>query len=253
MSPRGMISIKSRDEIELMRESGRIVGLTLRTLKEKVKPGMTTASLDEIAEEIIRSNGGVPAFLGYRGFPASLCASVNEEVVHGIPSSRKLKNGDLISFDVGVKKNGYFGDAAITVTVGEVKPEVNDFIKATRESLMAGIKKAVPGNRLGDVSHAVEEYAVKKGYGVVRDFVGHGIGREMHEEPQVPNYGKAGLGPALRPGMAIAIEPMLNMGTWEVKTLKDGWTVVTKDGKLSAHFEHVVAITEDGNEILTVE
>lgn len=248
-----MITLKSADEISLMRESGRIVAETLRILTENTQPGVTTVKLDELVESYIRDCGGEPAFLGYRGFPASLCVSLNQEVVHGIPSRRRLKEGDIVSFDVGVRKNGYFGDSAITVPVGRVEQEVLDFVEITRKSLFAAIEQAKPGNRLGDVCHAVEKYAKKNGCQVVKDYVGHGIGREMHEEPQIPNYGRPGMGPALKPGMVLAIEPMLNMGTWEVKTLKDGWTVVTKDGRLSAHFEHVVAITETGNEILTVE
>lgn len=246
-----MITIKSKEEIKLMRESGKIVAGALKLLSENCKSGITTAKLDELAEMYIRDHGAEPAFLGYRDFPATVCISLNEQVVHGIPDSRRLKDGDIVSFDVGAKKDGFFGDAAITVPVGEISEKINKFINSTKESLYNAIEKALPGNRLGDISHAVETIAIREGYGVVQDFVGHGIGRALHEAPQVPNYGRPGLGPKLKVGMTLAIEPMFNMGGWEVKTLSDGWTVVTKDGTLSAHFEHVIAITQDGCQILT--
>ena len=224
---------------------------TLAVLKKAVKPEVTTLELDRIAEEYIKKRGAVPTFKGYNGFPGNICTSVNEQVVHGIPGLRKLKNGDNVSIDVGALINGYNGDAAITVGVGEVDDEVQQLLDVTEKSLYQGIEKAIVGNRLYDISHAVQAYSEKYGYGVVRDYVGHGIGRSMHEDPQVPNYGNPGRGPRLKSGMTLAIEPMINMGTPEVKTLNDGWTVITQDGKRSAHFEHTIAITGDKPEILT--
>lgn len=246
-----MIILKSDREINYLRDAGRIVAQTLEEMKKAVKPDVTTQELDRIAEEYIRSCGATPAFKGYHGFPGSICSSVNEEVVHGIPGLRKLKIGDNVSIDTGAVINGYYGDAAITLPVGEVDAEVQRLLDVTEQSLYKGIEQAVAGNRLSDISHAVQMHAEGHGYGVVRDLVGHGIGRSMHEDPQVPNYGPAGRGPRLKPGMTIAIEPMINMGTYEVKTLNDGWTVVSADKKRSAHFEHTIAITPDGPEILT--
>ncbi|WP_425059830.1 Methionine aminopeptidase 1 [Sporomusa carbonis] len=246
-----MIILKSQRELNYLRDAGRIVAETLNEVKKAVKPDVTTLELDRIAEQYIRSRGAVPAFKGYHGFPGNICTSVNEEVVHGIPGLKRLKNGDNVSIDIGAIINGYCGDAAITVPVGEVDAEVEKLIEVTEQSLYKGIEQAVAGNRLGDISHSIQTYAEGHGYGVVRDFVGHGIGRNMHEDPQVPNYGLPGRGPRLKSGMTLAIEPMINAGTHEVKTLSDNWTVVTADGKYSAHFEHTIAITADGPEILT--
>ncbi len=246
-----MIILKSDREIEYLRDAGRIVAETLVEVKKAVKPGITTLELDQIAEKYIKGRGAIPTFKGYHGFPGNICASVNEEVVHGIPGLRKLKNGDNVSIDIGAVINGYNGDAAITVPVGEVDAEVQRLLDVTEQALYEGIEQAVPGNRLGDISHAIQAYAEKYGYGVVRDYVGHGIGRNMHEDPQVPNYGSPGRGPRLKSGMTLAIEPMINAGTHAVKTLDDDWTVVTLDGKRSAHFEHTIAITGDRPEILT--
>ena len=246
-----MIVLKSQQEIAYMREAGRIVAETLELIRQAVKPDVTTQELDRIADEYIRERGAIPAFKGYNGFPGSICASVNEEVVHGIPGPRKLKNGDIISVDIGTLINGFYGDAAMTFPVGEVTPEVAQLLKVTEESLYKGIAQAVADQRLYDISHAVQIHAEEFGYGVVRDYVGHGIGRKMHEDPQIPNYGAPGRGPRLKPGMTLAIEPMINMGTYEVKTLRDNWTVITRDGKWSAHFEHTIAITDGEPEILT--
>ncbi|HHW06103.1 MAG TPA: type I methionyl aminopeptidase [Clostridia bacterium] len=246
-----MIVLKSEKELGYMREAGRVVAIVLKAMEEAVEPGITTKELDAIAERIIREHGGTPSFKGYNGFPASICTSVNEQVVHGIPGLRKLVAGDIISIDVGVDINGYHGDAAITLPVGEVDAKVMQLLQVTRESLMAAIEKAVVGNRLSDISHAVESYVKKFGFSVVKDYVGHGIGARLHEEPQVPNFGPPGRGPRLKAGMTLAIEPMVNMGTDQVKVLQDDWTVVTRDGMPSAHFEHTVAVTPDGPEILT--
>jgi len=234
-----------------MRNAGRIVAETLALLREHAKPGVTTLELDRIAEKYIRAQGAIPAFKGYNGFPATLCTSVNEQVVHGIPSLRSLESGDIISIDCGALIEGYFGDAAVTLPIGEVSEDVLKLLRVTEESLMLGIAQAKVGNRLYDVSNAVQTHVEANGFSVVRDYVGHGIGKAMHEDPQIPNFGKPGRGPRLEVGMALAIEPMVNMGTYEVKTLKDRWTVVTKDNRPSAHFEHTVAITENGLEILT--
>lgn len=247
-----MITLKSNRQIRLMREAGRIVAETHALLAKMVAPGITTGELDRAAEEYILSRGATPAFKGYNGFPATICASVNEEVVHGIPGLRKLENGDIISIDIGAVKNGYFGDSAATLPVGEVTPDKLKLLRVTEEGLMEGIKMAVIGNRLSDVSHAIQVYVERQGFSVVRDYVGHGIGKAMHEEPQIPNFGRPGHGPRLAKGMALAIEPMVNTGTYEVRTLLDNWTVVTKDGLCSAHFEHTIAITDSGPEILTM-
>ncbi len=246
-----MIIIKSLQEIELMRQAGRIVAGTLQELAGAVRPGITTIQLDTLARQYIQKSGARPAFLGYHGFPATICTSLNEEVVHGIPGLRRLKAGDIISIDVGVFYKGYYGDAAATFPVGEVSPLAKRLLEVTRESLYKGIEKAYPGNRLYDISAAIQTYVESRGFSVVRSYVGHGIGSEMHEEPQVPNFGLPGKGPLLEAGMVLAIEPMVNAGTWEVETLSDDWTVVTKDRNLSAHFEHTVAIMQDGPEILT--
>ncbi len=246
-----MITLKSDQEIELMREAGRIVALTHEILAKAVQPGITTAELDVMAEKNIRTHGGEPAFKGYNGFPASICTSINEQVVHGIPSLRKLKEGEIISIDVGVCYRGYYGDAAVTLPVGKISDQAARLIEVTRDSLYKGIEFTRAGNRLSDISHAVQAYAEAHGYHVVRSYVGHGIGSSMHEEPEVPNFGKPGRGPKLQKGMVLAIEPMINIGTWQVETLEDNWTVVTGDASFSAHFEHTVAIHEEGAEILT--
>jgi methionyl aminopeptidase len=246
-----MIILKSEREINYLRDAGKIVAETLAEVKKAAKPGVTTLDLDKIAEEYIKSRGAIPAFKGYQGFQGNICASINEEVVHGIPGLKKLKSGDNVSIDIGAVINGYNGDAAITVPVGEVDAEVQKLLDVTEESLYKGIEQAIIGNRLSDISHAVQVHAEQHGFGVVRDYVGHGIGRSMHEDPQVPNYGDPGRGPRLKAGMTLAIEPMVNLGTYEVKTLDDGWTVVTLDGKRSAHFEHSIAITDGKPEILT--
>lgn len=246
------ITVKSSEQIKYMRESGRIVYETLGLLEKMVKPGVTTMELDKAAEEFILENGGKPSFKGYHGFPASICASVNEEVIHGIPGLRKLKDGDIISIDIGVYKNGFHGDASRTFTVGNVSDEIKKLIDVTRQSFFEGIKYAKAGCRLHEISNAVADYVEAFGYSVVRDFVGHGIGRIMHEEPQIPHYRQTGKGPRLYPGMTLAIEPMINMGTFEVIVLADGWTVVTRDGKLSSHYENTVLITEQEPELLTL-
>ncbi|MEJ5171706.1 MAG: type I methionyl aminopeptidase [Fimbriimonadales bacterium] len=249
-----MITLKTPEQIEKMRAAGRLLAKALSAMGDAIVPGRTTtADLDALAEEIVRAEGGVPAFKGYRGFPASVCASVNEEVVHGIPSSdRVLKPGDIVGLDLGVTLDGWNADAAWTFPVGEVDPSVQRLLNVTKESLFQGIAKARVGNRIGDVASAIQRYVEKNGYSVVRDLVGHGIGRSIHEEPSVPNFGKPGQGPVLREGMTICIEPMVNMGTWKVRTLQDQWTMVAADGKPSAHFEHTVAITKDGPLILTL-
>lgn len=243
---------RSAAEIEKIRESSRIVADTLNMLETHLEPGIKTIELDQLAEDYIRSRGGRPAFKGYYGFPATLCVSINNEVVHGIPGERALKRGDLVSVDCGVEKNGYYGDHAKTYTVGPVDSDIQHLIEVTQESLLHGIAMAKAGNHLYDIGHAVQEYAEDQGFSVIRKLVGHGIGTQLHEEPQVPNYGKAGTGPRLKAGMVIAIEPMINQGNYDVYTGDDGWTVFTSDGKLSAHFEHTVCITEDGPEILSL-
>ena len=246
-----MVIRKSRAEIEKMRRSGLIVAGTLSKLRQMVAPGITTRELDVVAESTIRAAGAIPTFKGYRGFPASICASVNDEVVHGIPSDRRLKEGDIIKLDCGATLDGYVGDAAISVAVGEVSPEVARLLEVTRESLLKAIEKMVAGNRLYDVSYAVQQHVEERGFSIVRDFCGHGIGQRMHEDPQVPNYGRPGTGPVLKEGWVLAIEPMVNEGSFEVKVLSDGWTVKTRDGKASSHFEHSIAVTEDGPRVLT--
>ncbi len=246
-----MIIIKSEEEIARMRRPNRMVAELLDYLEGMIRPGVTTKELDNKAEAFILKRGGKPAFKGYHGYPATICASINEEVVHGIPGNRRLKEGDIIGIDLGVVIDGFFGDAAKTFAVGKVDKKALKLMKITEESLYKGIEQAVEENRLYDISHAVQTHAEAAGFSVVRDFVGHGIGRQLHEEPQVPNYGPPHQGPRLERGMALAIEPMINEGTWEVRVLKDGWTVVTADGKRSAHFEHTIAITKNGPEILT--
>lgn len=246
-----MIVLKSPREIEIMREAGLIVYQVHQELAKAVVPGVTTGELDALAERLIRQAGGVPTFKGYQGFPASICASVNDEVVHGIPGKRKLREGDVIAIDLGVTFKGYVGDSAYTHPVGKVAPEVEQLLEVTRVSLDKAIEQCYPGKRIGDLGHAVQSYVEPFGFGVVRDYVGHGIGASMHEAPQIPNFGSTGSGALLKPGMVLAIEPMVNGGTWQVRTLPDKWTVVTADGKYSAHFEHTVAITDQGPFILT--
>ena len=247
-----MIRLKTKDEIEIMRRAGSIVAGALDMVGQEIKPGMTTAQLDALIEEYIRSAGAVPAFKGYQGFPASACISVDDEVVHGIPGKRRIKEGEIVSVDVGSIVEGFHGDSARTFAVGEVSESKLRLMDCTYQSLLSGIDKARKGNRLGQVSTAVQKVAEAQGYGVVRRLVGHGIGRELWEEPQVPNFGSPSDGPVLKTGMVVAIEPMVNMGTYEVRTLPDGWTVVTTDGQPSAHFEHTVAITDKGPDILTL-
>ena len=247
-----MIFIKNNQEIDLMRKAGKIVAETLLLVEEKVRPGITTAELDRIAEEFITKHGAKPSFKGLYGFPASLCISVNEQVVHGIPGGYVLKDGDIISVDCGANINGFHGDAARTFGVGNISEEANKLINVTKESFFNGIEYAKVGNRLTDISHGIQSYVEASGFSVVRDFVGHGIGRVVHEDPEVPNYGQPGRGPKLVEGMALAIEPMVNVGSYKVKTLKDDWTVVTSDGSLSAHYENTIVILPDGPEILTL-
>ncbi|MGI6145186.1 MAG: type I methionyl aminopeptidase [Clostridia bacterium] len=246
-----MIILKSDRELQYMYEAGQIVAKTHQEIAKAVKPGVTTLELDRIAEDFIIKCQAKPTFKNYYGFTGSICTSINEQVVHGIPSLRQLKVGDIISIDIGATLNGYVGDAAVTLPVGEIDEEAQRLIAVTKNSLAEGIKKAVVNNRLSDISHAIQTYVESHGYSVVRDFVGHGVGKDMHEAPEIPNYGPPGRGPRLRKGMVLAIEPMVNVGTHEVETLLDNWTVVTKDKKLSAHFEHSVAITDDGPWILT--
>ena len=236
-----------------MRASNLMVATILARLKKEIAPGVATLELDRLAEGLCRSQGALPAFKGYSGFPFSVCVSINEQVVHGFPSKRKLKEGDIVSLDFGVIKDGFYGDSAITVAVGKITPEARRLMDVTRESLYLGIEQARVGNRLGDISQAVQEHAEGHGFSVVRKFVGHGIGRAMHEEPQIPNFGRAGTGIELKAGMCLAIEPMINAGGYEVRIKKDGWTAVTADGALSAHFEHTIAVTDNGPIILSRE
>lgn len=247
-----MIIIKSEREMELMRRAGEITALTLQEIEKHIKPGITTMQLDKIAEEFILSHEATPTFKGYNGFPASICTSINEQVVHGIPGLRILKDGDIISIDVGAVFKGYNGDAARTFPVGNVKTDVMRLIEVTRQSFFEGIAYAKLGYRLSDISNAVQNYVERHDFSVVRDYVGHGIGQKMHEDPQIPNFGPPGKGPRLRPGMTLAIEPMVNVGSYEVFTLENNWTVVTKDGSLSAHYENTIAITDGEPEILTM-
>jgi methionyl aminopeptidase len=244
--------MKSSREIEIMRRGGKITSAVLSLLLKSARVGMTTRELDALAERAIRERGGEPTFKGYNGYPASLCASVNDVVVHGIPNDVPLREGDLLSIDIGTTFEGYVSDSAATVAIGNVGAESQRLMRVTQEALMLGIAQMQKGNRLSDIGHAVQRHAEKNGYGVVRALVGHGIGRVMHEDPQVPNYGKAGQGVVLRPGLCLAIEPMVTAGTYEVEIQDDGWTVLTADGKLAAHFEHTVALTDEGPRILTL-
>ncbi len=241
-----MIILKTTEEIEVMAKASRLVAETLQLLRQHIRPGVTTDELDRLAEEFIRSRGGKPAFKGYRSYPKTLCISVNDQVVHGIPSKRVLKEGDIVGMDLGAIVDGFYGDSAVTVPVGAIDAKAAELLRVTEAALYAGIGQAVVGNRLSDISHAVQEQAESAGFSIVTDFVGHGIGRQLHEEPQVPNYGKPGQGPRLQTGMVLAIEPMVNMGKSDVRVLDDQWTAVTKDGSLSAHFEHTIAIQPSG-------
>ncbi len=247
-----MIRFKTKDEIKLMRESGRLTAMVFAHLKQYIEPGITTRELDRIAESFIRKNGAVPSFKGYRGYRHTLCTSVNNQVVHGIPSKYKLKKGDIISIDVGVFKNGFHGDATRTFVVGgKTSKEALRLVRTVYKSMLLGIEQAKPGKKLGDIGYAIQSYAESMGYSVVREYIGHGVGRQLHEDPEVLHYGRAGTGITLEPGMVITIEPILNQGARFCRTLKDGWTVVTADKKLSAQFENTIAILEDGNEVLT--
>ncbi|MFA6800740.1 MAG: type I methionyl aminopeptidase [Acholeplasmataceae bacterium] len=247
-----MIQIKSNREIELMREAGRILEVTREMVKNHIHPGVSTYHLDQLAETHIRSLGGIPSFKGYQGFPGTICASVNEVVVHGIPSKKViLKEGDIVTLDFGVNYKGYHADSATTYPVGEVTDDIKKLLEVTEASLYEGLKFAKPGNRVSDISHAIEVYIRPYGYGIVEEFTGHGIGRSLHEDPYVPNFGQPHVGPVLKPGMTICVEPMVNLGTKNVRVLKDNWTTITTDHKPSAHFEHMILITETGNEILT--
>ena len=246
------IHLKTPQEIELIRESGRIAAQTLQLLEKAIAPGISTLELDRMAEAFIREHGGIPSFKGYHGFPNSVCCSVNEEVVHGIPSAKKLKEGDLITLDVGVYKNEYHGDSAISVAVGNVSAAAQQLMKVTKEALFLGIQHARPGSRLGDIGHAIQTLAKEHGYGVVREYTGHGIGKELHESPHVMHYGKANSGLRLKPGMVFTIEPMLTAGSREIKVKRDGWTAVTKDKSLCAQFEHTIVLTQEETQILTL-
>jgi len=247
-----LIVIKSDWEIELLRIANRIVAEVLQILGKNCTPGITTKELDSIAEEEIRKRGAKPGFKGYYGYPATLCASVNDTIIHGIPGENTLKDGDIISLDLGTIYKGYYGDAAITVEVGEISPDAQRLMDITKKALYKGIDNALPGNRVGDISNAVQTFVESNGFSVIREFTGHGIGQELHEQPAIPNFGKKGMGPLLKEGMTIAIEPMISAGLWQTKTLEDGWTVKTKDGSLSAHFEHTILVKNGNAEILSM-
>jgi methionyl aminopeptidase len=246
-----MIILKSQEEIEKMTRACRIVGSTLAFLRDKIQPGLTTRQIDRFADEHIKDADAIPAFKGYRGYPATICASVNSEVIHGIPSDRVLEEGDILGVDLGVYKDGFYGDAAYTFPVGQINTAAERLLKVTEESLYKGIRKAIPGSRISDISHSIQRHAENNGYSVVRAFVGHGIGRDLHEDPQIPNFGPPNRGPRLKAGMTLAIEPMVNEGGYEVVIMDDGWTAVTMDGGLSAHFEHTILVTTEEPMILT--
>lgn len=235
----------------MIRQSGKILAKIMQKLREFIRAGISTQEIDQLAEELVCKENAIPAFKGYKGFPANICTSINEEIVHGIPGERRLENGDIISLDLGINYKGYFSDAAITLAVGRVEPRIKKLMEVTKTALSEGIKQARVDNHLSDISYAIQSYVEKNGFSVVREFVGHGIGLKLHEEPEIPNFGRPQQGPILREGMVFAIEPMVNMGTWESKILDNGWTAVTKDGLASSHFEHTVAITENGPAILT--
>ena len=246
-----MIPLKSEKDLEMIRRSGKILFRVMQKLCASIQEGLSTQAIDRLAQELVSKEDATPAFKGYKGFPANICISINEEIIHGIPGERKLKNGDLVSLDLGVDYKGYFSDAAITTTVGKVNPRIKKLIEVTKAALAQGIKQARQDNQLSDISYAIQSFVEAKGFSVVRDFVGHGIGHNLHEEPEIPNFGRPHQGPTLKAGMVFAIEPMVNMGSWESRIVENGWTAVTKDGLPSAHFEHTVAITENGPEILT--
>jgi len=246
-----MIILKTKQEIEQLRRCNQVVASVLKELKQAIKPGITTRELNDIAEQSIEAHGAIPAFKGYRGFPASLCTSINEQIVHGIPNERKLKGDDIISLDLGAKLNGFYGDAAITLPVGDIGNRAKELLKVAEGALYKGIEQAIVGNRLSDISQSIQAWVESHSFSVVRDFVGHGIGRSLHEEPQIPNFGTPVPNPRLQEGMVFALEPMVNEGSYEVKILPDGWTAVTADGKLSAHFEHTIAVTSSGPIILS--
>lgn len=246
-----MIPLKSEKDLEMLRNSGRILSGVFKKLKEYVRAGITTKQIDLLAGELVLKENALPAFKGYKGFPATICTSINEEIVHGIPSDRIIKEGDIVSLDLGVNYQGYFSDAAVTLSIGKINSQKKKLIEVTRNALAIGIDKARPENHLSDISYSIQDYVEKNGFSVVRQFVGHGIGKSLHEEPEVPNFGSPNEGPVLKAGMVLAIEPMVNAGAWEAEILDNGWTAVTKDGLASAHFEHTVAITEKGPEILT--
>ena len=246
-----MIPLKSEKDLKALRDSGKILAKVLERLGEIIKPGLTTKEIDKLAEEMILKEGAVCAFKGYKGFPAAVCTSINEEIVHGIPGDRRLREGDIISLDLGVNFKGYFSDAAVTLPVGRVSPKLKNLIEVTKAALLKGIQAAKIENNLSDISHTIQSHVEKNGYSVVRQFVGHGIGLQLHENPEIPNFGRPHQGPKLEKGMVLAIEPMVNMGTWESYILENGWTAVTKDKSPSAHFEHTIAITEKGPQILT--
>ncbi|MFA5411061.1 MAG: type I methionyl aminopeptidase [Candidatus Omnitrophota bacterium] len=248
-----MVPLKSKEDLAMMRKSGNILASVMKKLREYIKVGVSTEEINRLAEELVRKNKAIPAFLGYKGFPASICTSINEEIVHGIPGGRMLKDGDIISLDLGVNYEGYFSDAALTLGLGEIAGRVKKLIAVTRAALSEGIKQARAENRVSDISCAIQNYVEKNGFSVVRQFVGHGIGRSLHEEPEIPNFGLAHQGALIKNGMVFAIEPMVNMGSWESEILDNGWTAVTKDRLPSAHFEHTVAVTDKGPEILTQE
>ena len=247
-----MIILKSKEEVELLRKSNQIVAHLLSDLRERIKPGITALELDAYVEKRIREKGAIPAFKGYRNFPANLCISINDQVVHGIPNSRRLNEGDIVSLDLGVILNGFYGDAAITVPVGKISKEAKKLLDVAEKALYKGIEQARAEKRLYDISHAIQTWVEGNGFSVVRDFVGHGVGRDLHEDPQIPNFGSPDRGVQLKEGMVLALEPMVNVGTWEIRVEPDGWTAVTKDGSLSAHFEHTIAVTQDGPDILTM-
>lgn len=246
-----MIPLKSEKELEMMRKAGSILSGIMQKLRQYVNTGTSTLELNRMAEELIGEEKVIPAFKGYKGFPASICVSINEEIVHGIPGERRLKEGDIVSLDLGINYKGFFSDIAVTLAVGKVNSRMKKLIEVTKKALSEGIKQAKPDNHLSDISYNIQNYVEKQGFSVVREFVGHGIGSCLHEEPEIPNFGRPGHGPLLKKGMVFAIEPMVNMGTWESRILDNGWTAVTKDGLASAHFEHTVAITQSGHEIFT--
>lgn len=248
-----MIPLKSEEDLEVLKKAGVITARILNRLREAIKPGISTAEIDRLTEELVSREKVIPAFKGYKGFPASICISVNEEVVHGIPGERLIADGDIVSLDLGVNYSGYFSDSAVTLAIGKVDSRKKKLIEVARNALAQGIRQARPGGRLTDISYAIQNYVEKNGFSVVRQFVGHGIGRALHEEPEIPNFGEKGRGPVLKAGMVLAIEPMVNLGTWECEILENGWTAVTRDRLSSAHFEHTVAITQDGPRILSKE